>query len=217
MITLKELINEAECVFESIPALNIYIYNPKKEIELKEDIKQKLKKIGMIVRRIHLNFPDQSLIINKIIQKRTEINNTLLKNLIQANTNKRFALLYLDNAFHYIPNEKYKFRLKNYFADEICKIYESVTFFDYKKNLKNYHREFVMILKSIYEQNLEDIKATLHNVKANPLSMRNINILYSRLGYKNAFCLYLFAVLLIPVFYFYHEIIDIIKMFFNKK
>ncbi|KAF7685501.1 hypothetical protein CDIK_3750 [Cucumispora dikerogammari] len=99
MITLKELVNKPECVLKTIPNLNIYIYNPKKEIELKEDVKQKLKKIGMIVRRLHLNFPDQSIIINKIIQKRTEISNALLKNLIQSNINKKLALLYLDNAF----------------------------------------------------------------------------------------------------------------------
>ncbi|KAF7684987.1 hypothetical protein CDIK_4264, partial [Cucumispora dikerogammari] len=157
MITLKELINEAECVLKSIPDLNIYIYNPKKEIELKEDVKQKLKKIGMIVRRIHLNFSDQSIIINKIIQKRTEITNELLKNLIQSNTNKKLALLYLDKAFHLIPNNEYKFHLRNYYACEFCEIYKTVSFFDYKASFKVFNKEYDTILKTIYEQNLEDI------------------------------------------------------------
>ncbi|KAF7687790.1 hypothetical protein CDIK_3012 [Cucumispora dikerogammari] len=136
MITLKELINEAECVFKSIINLNIYIYNSKKEIELKEDIKQKLKKIGLIIRRICLNFLNQKRLIDKIIQKHTEISNALLKNIIQSNTNKKLELLYLDNAFHLIPNMEYKFCLRNYYANEIRKIYETVSFFDYKTNLK---------------------------------------------------------------------------------
>ncbi|KAF7675940.1 hypothetical protein CDIK_4514, partial [Cucumispora dikerogammari] len=108
---------------------------PKKEIELKEDVKQKLKKIGMIVRRFFLNFPDQSIIINKILQKRYEITNVLLKNLIQANINKKFALLNLD-IFFLITIIKYKFHLRNYYACEFCEIYKTVSFFDYKASFK---------------------------------------------------------------------------------
>ncbi|KAF7685910.1 hypothetical protein CDIK_3341 [Cucumispora dikerogammari] len=174
-----------------------------KRNRIKKRYKTEIKKIGLIVRRICLNFPNQKLIIDKIIQKRFEISSNLLKNLIQSNTNKKLALLYLDKAFHLIPNMKYKFRLRNYYECEFCEIYETVSFFDYKASFKVFNKEYDIILKSIYEQNLEDIIATLPTVYKNPSFMENINTIYSRFEHQNAVCLYMFGILLIVVFYFY--------------
>ncbi|KAF7685444.1 hypothetical protein CDIK_3807 [Cucumispora dikerogammari] len=97
---------------------------------------------------------------------------------------------------------EYKFRLRNYYACEFCEIYETVPFFDYKASFKVFNKEYDIILKTIYEQNFEDITATLPSVYKNPSSMENIKTLYSRFRHQNAVCSYKFGILLIVVFYF---------------
>lgn len=207
MPKLNKLIKDIEELYNDIPILNnLILYNTKELKEIQTKIQIKLSKIEIIYKRISIYFPEQTEIRKTINIKNTEILISLQENLIKNETRKKYALLYLQNSFHYIINAKYKYHLNEYFHEEINNIYDTFSYVSFKPEfIDNLNLDYVLL--DIYNNNfIEIIKMLIENRKYD-FPIKNIKTVFATYGHKFSVLIYLLGVstiFLLNLFFHYN-------------